>query len=115
MNECDFQQPFSQAKTYTSKITCNKLLEGIHLGTYFGTAICDVHVPQHLKTKFSEMRPIFKNVEVTNQYIEPYMSSVCDKLNEFKTPRRSTLLFQCYMKLGLVIDNLTAQHSYATS
>ena len=42
-NECDFQQPFSQAKKYSSKITCDKLLEGICLETDFDTAICVVH------------------------------------------------------------------------
>ena len=49
--ECELQQDFSQAKKYVSKITRTKLLKEIHLGAYFGAAICDIHVPEHLQEK----------------------------------------------------------------
>ena len=71
MKEWDFRQPFSQAKKYSSKITCDKLLEEIRSRACFDPAICDMHVPQHLKATFSEMPSIFKNVEIASKAIRP--------------------------------------------
>ena len=66
------------------------------------------------------MAPLFKNIEITKQDVEPYMAEVCSKLDEFKTPRRSligsffgnqiilaTPLIQWYLEHGLDIDNIT--------
>ena len=55
MMEHEFQQPFSQAKKYVSKVTRNKLLDKIRLGAYF-----NMHVHEHLKVKFAEIPPGFK-------------------------------------------------------
>ena len=85
MKECEFQQP-SQTKKYVSKITCKDLLVEIRSGPYFGVAICNVHVPQHLKETNFKMPPIFKNIEITNQDVGLYMADLCRKLEEFKNP-----------------------------
>ena len=86
MKEFEFQQLFSQTKKYVSKIRCDKLLEKIRLGTYFGTVIFEVHVTENFKNKFAEMPPVFKNVEIAKQGVGPYIAAVCDKLNELKRP-----------------------------
>ena len=67
MKECEFRvsQPFSK------ELSSEQLLEKICNGKYFGAAVCDIHVPEHLKPDFAEMAPVFKNVEVSIDDVGP--------------------------------------------
>jgi len=46
-----------------------QLLDEVRNGTLFGAVEVDLHVPDHLKSKFNEMTPIFKNVEISLEWI----------------------------------------------
>ena len=61
MKECNFRSKPNLFPVLSS----DELLEKICNGEYFGAAVCDVYVPDHLKAYFAEMPPVFKNVEVT--------------------------------------------------
>ena len=67
------------------------------------------------------MPPIFKNVGVSIEDIDPYMKNICQNLGEFKTPQWLLIgsyfgeqimvaspLFQWYYVHGLVIENIIA-------
>jgi len=38
---------------------------------------CDINVPDNLTSKFSEMQPIFNNIEVTRQDLSEHMKGFC--------------------------------------
>ena len=86
MKECEFQTTVSQP--YKQKLTGEYLLKQICAGKYFGAVVCDIRVLEMLKEYFAEMPPVFKNVEVWIEDIDPYMKNFCQNLGEFKTPRR---------------------------
>ena len=86
MKECEFKV-LQQFLVLSSE----KLLNEICNDNYFGAAVCDVSVPEHLKPFFVEMLPVFKNVNVTIDDVGDYMKNVCQNLGEFKTPRRSLI------------------------
>ena len=60
------------------RLTENEILEMVKDGTMFGALEVDIEVPDHLKDKFSEMTPIFKNVDVTQDDIGEYMRNYLD-------------------------------------
>lgn len=49
------------------------VLEEVLSGVLFGFLEVDIHVPEHLKTRFAEMPPIFKNIEIPWEAIGPFM------------------------------------------
>ena len=57
MKECEIRHTGSQP--YKQKLTGDELLKQIFTGKYFGAVVCDIHVPENLKTDFAEMPPIF--------------------------------------------------------
>ena len=85
MKECVFRPTVSQ---HNPKLTSEQLLEEMCNGKYFGATVCDIYVPDNLKAYFAEMPPVFKNVKVTVDDVDPYMKNVCETLGEFKTARR---------------------------
>ena len=44
-----------------------QIIAGIEDGSIYGIAEVDIHTPDHLKAKFSEMTPIFKNTEISRE------------------------------------------------
>jgi len=50
-------------------MTADEVLKHVRDGTLFGCVECDIHVPDHLRDKFSEMSPIFKNMEISREDI----------------------------------------------
>ena len=79
----------------------------------------DIHVPDHLKDKFSEMTPVFKNTVVTRNDIGQYMEDYLTENNvDFPDTRYLigsmfgtkilliTPLAQWYMEQGLVITKV---------
>ena len=47
----------------------------------FGCVEVDIRVPDHLKEKFSEMCPIFKNTEISRDDIGDFMKAYAEKHN----------------------------------
>ena len=50
-----------------------------------------IHVPDHLKEKFGEMYPIFKNTEISRADIGDFMKSYTEEHNIMAQPPRSLI------------------------
>ena len=91
----------------------------IHDGRLLGFVECDIEVPEHLKEYFSEMTPIFKNVDVclddVGKVMQKYAKehSIKDVLRRLligsyfgKKIRLSTPLLKWYLEHRLVLTNI---------
>ena len=56
-----------------------QILEAIQEGTLFGLVECDIKVPEHLRTHFDEMTPIFKNTDVSLEDIGEPMKKYAEQ------------------------------------
>ena len=96
-----------------------QLLEQVRNGEFFGAVEVDLHVPDHLKSKFSEMTPIFKNVEISLDDIGEHMKRFAEENECMPRPRRAligsyrgdkillaTPLLQFYLEQGLVVTKV---------
>jgi hypothetical protein len=92
------------------------LLSDVLNGSFYGAIECDIEVPDHLKTYFSEMQPIFKNVDIS------FNNLSSDTQKQVKTNYQSkkligsffgkkvlliTDVLQWYLQKGLVVSNIT--------
>ncbi|XP_063966739.1 uncharacterized protein LOC135156886 [Lytechinus pictus] len=104
---------------YGQGLTKDDLLSAIRCGDLFGFVQCDIHVPDHLREYFSEMCPIFKNVDISREDIGDVMGSYAKKHDIMKTPRRGligsmfgknillyTPLLRWYLNHGLVVTGI---------
>ncbi|KAK3705281.1 hypothetical protein QZH41_008170 [Actinostola sp. cb2023] len=82
-----FQRPLDTKWTMTEQ----EILQAIRDQQLFGVVECDIRVPEHLKPKFSEMCPIFKNVEISREDIGQYMKDFAEEYNIMPRPRRSLI------------------------
>ena len=95
------------------------ILEAVVNEEIFGLVECDLEVPVHLREKFAEMPPIFKNVDITREDIGDHMREYAEREGLMKTPRRSligsmfgrrilltTPLLNWYIKHGLNITHI---------
>ncbi|XP_064614651.1 zinc finger protein 417-like [Liolophura sinensis] len=48
-----------------------QLVEAVVQGRLFGFVECDIHVPDHIKADFAECPPIFKDIDVSREDIDP--------------------------------------------
>ena len=96
-----------------------QLLEEVRQGSFFGAVEVDLHVPDHLKQKFSEMTPIFKNVEISLDDVGEHMKRFAEENECMPRPRRAligsyrgdkillaTPLLQFYLEQGLVVTKV---------
>ena len=85
----------------------------------FGFVECDIEVPDHLKEYFSEMTPIFKNVDVCLDDVEEFIQEYAKQHNIKDVPRwllirsyfgkkigLSTPLLKWYLEHGLFITRI---------
>ena len=92
-----------------------QLLQGIIDGRLFGYVQCDIEVPEHLRSYFSQFPQIFKNTVVSKEDIGNLVREYAENENIMVQPRRMfissfvptngtiiTLLLLFYLKLGLV-------------
>jgi len=104
---------------WASRLTHEQILTLVLSGELFGFLEVDIEVPPHLRDKFSEFPPIFKNCMVGIDDIGPHMKQHCEDMGIMKRPRRSlissfyakkamftSLLLQWYLKHGLVITKI---------
>ena len=68
-----------------------RILIEVRNGRSFGCVEVNIRVPQHLKEKFSEMCPIFKNTENSRDDIGDFMQTNAEKHNIMAQPRRSLI------------------------
>ena len=92
-----------------------QLFKEIIDGQLFGYVQCDIEVPQHLRSYFSNFPPIFKTTVVTREDFVTLMREYAEKEKIMAQPRRMhissfsltnatiiTPLLLFYLKLGLV-------------
>ena len=72
-------------------VTPQKILQSVQNDELFGCIECDIHVPEHLKEYFSEMTPIFKNVDISREDIGPVMRQFAEEHNFMTKPTRSLI------------------------
>lgn len=101
------------------RLTETEILSMIKSGLFFGAIEVDISVPEHLKQKFSEMTPIFKNVEVTVDDIGDYMKKHLEDSGKAFKPTKYlvgsmfadkilliTPLLRWYLNHGLVVSKI---------
>ena len=115
----------SQHRTYThfkKYLNLDQIIQYIQDECLFGFVECDIEVPDHLKDYFSEMTPIFKNVDVCLDDIGELMQEYAKQHNIKDFPRH--LLIGSYFgkKIGLfdaiiemVFRARTCHHTYLHS
>ena len=92
-----------------------QLLQGTIHGQLFGYVRCDIEVPEHLRSYFSNFPSIFKSTVVSREDIGTLMRDYAEKENIMPQPRRmlkwsfnltngsiKTPLLLFYLQLGLV-------------
>ena len=68
-----------------------RILSEVRNERLFGCVEVDIRVPDHLKEKFSEMCPIFKNTEISRDDIGDFMKAYAEEHNIMAQPRRSLI------------------------
>ena len=104
---------------YRHPLSEEGLLQGIIDGRLFGYVQCDIEMPEHLRSYFSNLSPVFKNTVVSREDIGPLMRDYAEKENIVPQPRRMlissffltngtirTPLLLFYLKLGLVCKKI---------
>ncbi|BFZ06709.1 hypothetical protein BsWGS_09748 [Bradybaena similaris] len=87
-------ETFKRVKpSYTKKVTPTEvdIIAAVKDGSLFGLVECDIHVPDEHKKRFSEMTPIFKNIEVSREDIGDYMQEYAEKNKLLSSPRRTLI------------------------
>jgi G:T-mismatch repair DNA endonuclease (very short patch repair protein) len=100
-------------------LTMEQILDKIKAGTLYGFVECDIHVPDHLLDEFSEMPPIFKNVELDRSHLSDYMRRLAEAQGFLKRPQRCLIgsmkaekmlfltdLLRWYLSHGLVVTRI---------
>ena len=134
MWECEWSRQVSasiEKKTFLSAyfgITYGKLQHGVSTenilarvsdGRLFGFVECDVSVPDEKLDYFSEMSPVFKNIELTREHLSPHMKQFAEEFGFLKQPQRYlvgslkgekvlllTELLRWYLEKGLVVTKI---------
>jgi G:T-mismatch repair DNA endonuclease (very short patch repair protein) len=112
----DYCIPLSGA---TRSMTEGEVLDLIVNEKMFGLVLCDIHVPENLKTKFREFPPIFKNCDITRDDIGDFMKTFCEENDLMTKPRRAliqsfkgdkillaTPLLKWYLSKGLIVTHV---------
>ena len=73
------------------EMTQQQVLKNIVDENLFGIVECDISIPDHLRTYFAEMQPIFKNANISRDDIGEFMYSYAIKHDILKQPRRSLI------------------------
>jgi hypothetical protein len=81
------RRPLDKVKTMTTR----SIVNAVKTDTLFGCVECDIHVLEHLKDKFSEMCPIFKNTEISREDIDEFMKTYAEENNIMRQRRRSLI------------------------
>ncbi len=100
-------------------MTQDEILEAVKAGTIYGLILLDLQVGKELEGHFSELQPIFKNVEITRDDIGETMRTYAEEHNILNQPRRSLIgsfkgtkillaspLLQWYLSHGLVVTHV---------
>jgi G:T-mismatch repair DNA endonuclease (very short patch repair protein) len=86
-------------------MTEDQILSTVMDEKLFGALEVDIKVPDDLKSKFVEMPPIFKNIEVSRDDIGDHMKTYAEERNVMNEPRKS-LIGSMYGEKIMVISPL---------
>ena len=81
------RRPLDKVKT----MTLQTILKAIKNEKLFGCVECVIHVPEHLRAKFSEMCPVLKNTEISRDDIGEYMKAYAEENDIMSRPRRNLI------------------------
>ena len=100
-------------------MSMERVLREVRNERLFGCVEVDIRVPDHLKEKFSEICPIFKNTNISRDDIGDFMKAYAEEHNIMAQPRRSligrmkgekvllaTSLLKWYLKHGLEVTQV---------
>lgn len=100
-------------------ITVDKIVRAVEQGKLFGLVQCDIEVPERLRSHFSEMTPIFKNIEVSRDDIGDFMKTYAERHGLLSRPLRTlvgsyfgrrivlaTPLLRWYLSHGLIVTDV---------
>ena len=76
---------------YKKDLSQHEILDKVKTGRFFGLVQCSLHTPDHLKEKFSDLPPIFKNTEISIDDIGPHMREYCQQNNLLGQKRRALI------------------------
>jgi len=74
-----------------TKMTEMEIIDAVRDGELFGMVECSLHAPEHLKDYFSEMTPIFKNVDIGLEDVSGVMKEFAVERGLLKKPRRNLI------------------------
>ena len=101
--------------------TQNQILKGIQTGQLFGFIVADVKCPPEIyeKLRWINFPPVIQRMDLNESHLSPYMKTRAEAEN-VKLPRSTVVqtyngtqlllltdLAAFYMKLGLVVENVT--------
>ena len=72
-------------------MSVERILSEVRNERLFGCVEVDIRVPEHLKEKFSEMCPIFKNTNISREDIGEFMKAYAEEHGIMAQPRRSLI------------------------
>ena len=72
-------------------MSAERILSEVRSERLFGCVEVDIRVPDHLKEKFSEMCPIFKNTNISRDNIGDFMKAYAEEHGIMAQPRRSLI------------------------
>ena len=117
--QCFIATHFRRRLDRRRHMTQAQILDAVRSGELFGLVECDINVPPKLQKYFSEMQPLFKNINITRDDIGETMRAHAEQHNLLTQPRRSligsfkgekilliTPLIQWYLSHGLVITHI---------
>ena len=70
------------------KMTQDQIVQAVMEDKLFGALEVYISVPDNLKSKFSQMSPIFKNIEVSRDDIGDHMKTYDEERNVMNKPRK---------------------------
>ena len=85
---------FQQRNLHThtrSTIPLDKFIDMVVEKDLYGLVECNIHVPDHLKSYYSQFPPIFKNVDVSINDVGPYTEKLCKEQGVLKQPKRTLI------------------------
>ena len=92
MSDLFYSYLFQERRGRTrNSIPIKDVLNRIVSDELYGFLKCDVKVPEHLKQRFSQFPPIFKNIEISISDVGPYMKQLCEKTGCLQHPRKTLI------------------------
>ena len=102
MSDLFYSYLFQERRGRTrNSIPIKDVLNRIVSDELYGFLKCDVKVPEHLKQRFSQFPPIFKNIEISISDVGPYMKQLCEKTGCLQHPRKT--LISSYFGKNIVL------------